>query len=239
MFCLWSVCALSVVCLLLCVSCLYDLSLFSHFRYLSMKRMKGHPSSDRETPPPAQISPVAVASHDLPSKEEAVSSTNETSSPPPDNNLRLMGRLHTNTVLTEQDRLAMKPALAKLKSYHRNTSSMLTDHRRKKSEGVLAALKLISMKRVMRVTYNRTDQQEAAIYSSAIEENEQRKKNLVEEANTQKKVAVEMPGLQFITRKDFYAFIDSAGPSARKFLENRSLMELIKRIRADPALFMK
>ena len=204
-----------------------------------MKRMKGRPSSERETPPPAQISPVAVASHDLPSEEEAVSPTKEASSPPADNNLRPMGRLRTNTVLTEQDVLAKETVLAKFKRSHRNTSSTFTDHKRKKSEGVLAALKSVSMKRVKRTTYSPTGQQEAAIYSSAVEEDERRKTKIVEEANRQKKVAVEMPGLQFITRKDLYALINSAGPSAQKFLENRSLMELIQRIRADPALFLK
>ena len=204
-----------------------------------MKRMKGRPSSEWETPPPAQISPVAVASHNLLRKEKAILHTNETSSPPPDKNLRSTGRLCTNTVLTEQDRLAKKTVLAKFKTSHRNTSSTPTGHKRKKSEGVLAALKLASTKRVMRVTYSPGSQQEAAIYSSTVEEDERRKKRLGEEANRQEKVAVEMPGLQFIMRKDFYALINSAGPSAQKFLENRSLMELIRRIRRDPSLFLK
>ena len=239
MRCLWSVCDLSATVCELSVSCLYDLGLFSRFRYLSMKRMKGRPSSERETPPPAQISPVAVASQHLPREEEVISPTSETSSPPPDNNLRPMGRLRTNTVLTEQDRLAKKTVLAKFKTSHRNTSSTPTDHKRKKSDVVLAALKSASMKRVKRMTYSPTGQQEAAIFSSAVEEDERRKKKLGEEANRQEKVAVEMPGLQFITRKDLYALINSAGPSAQKFLENRSLMELIQRIRTDPALFLK
>ena len=71
------------------------------------------------------------------------------------------------------------------------------------------------------------------------EEEEEAKKKYIEEVMKQSDTAVELPGLHFITRKDLYSLISSTGEEGQKFLRNRSLMELVQRIRANPVLFLK
>ncbi|XP_003383206.1 PREDICTED: uncharacterized protein LOC100640398 [Amphimedon queenslandica] len=47
------------------------------------------------------------------------------------------------------------------------------------------------------------------------------------------------PALKFITRPDLYSFLNSAGEAGEVFFSQRSLMELVQRIRADNKLFAK
>ena len=72
-----------------------------------------------------------------------------------------------------------------------------------------------------------------------VEEEEAKKKYVEEVMKQSDTAAVELPGLHFITRKDLYTLISSVGEEGQKFLRNRSLMELIQRIRANPVLFLK
>jgi hypothetical protein len=208
-------------------------------RYKSLKRMKGRPGNERQMSPPEDTPTTPIAGV-LPTDPESPSTPtrqDEDTSPPPDIGLRPVGRLRTSTTITDEDRQAKATVLAKFKNSQRHAT--LTDQRRKgRSEGILAALKTASMKKIKRATYSPTGQQEAPVLPQTAEEEDEKKKTS-EEAKMQKAVAVEMPGLQFITRKDLYSLINSAGPSAQQFLESRSLMELIQRIRTDPALFLK
>lgn len=157
-----------------------------------------------------------------------------------------MGRDRTISVLTDSDQLARTTVLTQVRSSpnRRATASPALDRPPKRSEKIFAAFKTSSLMRVTQTSPAQEsptpkDQQHQVV--PAAEEEEAAKKQYIEEVMKQRSgtAAVELPGLHFIIRKDLYSLISSVGEEGQKFLRNRSLMELVQRVRANPVLFLK
>ena len=154
-----------------------------------------------------------------------------------------VGRDRTISILTDSDRQARTTVLTQVRTSpsRRATASTALDRPPKRSEKIFAALRGNSLVRVPQPTAAResptppTEQQQ----QQQVEEEEAKKKYVEEVMKQSDTAAVELPGLHFITRKDLYTLISSVGEEGQKFLRNRSLMELIQRVRANPVLFLK
>ena len=200
------------------------------YRYLSMRRMRGAHLDTRVTQTlRPSVGPQGSAGGDF----SGVSRDADAEEP--------MGRDRTISVLTDLDQLARTTVLTQVRSSP-NRRATAVDRPPKRSEKILAAFKTSSL---MRVTQPSPAQESPAPKDqerqvAAAEEEEEAKKKYIEEVMKQRSdTAVELPGLHFITRKDLYSLISSVGEEGQKFLRNRSLMELVQRVRANPVLFLK
>ena len=199
-------------------------------RYKSMRHMK------RKAPAPEQLSPdetsrFSIISHD---DDDDLSPTE----PSGHEAVQPAGRERTTTV-NENDQHIAATVLSKFRatSGRSATVSLVEPQKKRHSEGILAALKTGSLVRFAKKNMSSQDEKLSTMASE--EQNVRETKVDSEEKMREKAVAVQMPGLQFLTRKDLYTLMSSAGTATRKFLTNRSLMELIQRIRADPSVFLK
>ena len=155
-----------------------------------------------------------------------------------------MGRDRTISVLTDSDQLARTTVLTQVRSSpnRRATASTALDRPPKRSEKLFAAFKTSSLMRVTQPSpaqESPTPKDQQREVAAAKEEEEAKKKYIEEVMKQRSDTAVELPGLHFITRKDLYSLISSVGEEGQKFLQNRSLMELVQRVRANPVLFLK
>lgn len=151
-----------------------------------------------------------------------------------------VGRDRTISILTDSDRQARTTVLTQVRTSpsRRATASTALDRPPKRSEKIFAAIRGNSLMRASQPSTPRESSIPKAEQQRQ-EEEEEAKKKYIEEVMKQSDTAVELPGLHFITRKDLYSLISSTGEEGQKFLRNRSLMELVQRIRANPVLFLK